>query len=574
MLESSTFLSAPDSFFSGSLRAPPPQGKPDAQGGATDVPIPPQNEGEWRKRQMLDVANSLEARYRTLLDTAPSRALDQPTETPPPATAAAAAAPSQTTPIPTLPPEQTPNHVPTTTNARRSPVPVSVPARTVSPTVLRPQRDLSTSLPLTEVIELDSDGEEKSSEFVKVESASAQPLARHGTTESLKLHIKFPSRPPRPPASSILSQPPPSPSPSSPRLTAARVESGSPNPKGSTSASSSPTRPRPKPIFKNPAAPSQYVRVPFMKRVESQDSIAAAAAADDTTLPILSPLSPQQAETPTVSSNPATHLTLRRRHGRATVHPSPAGIASAGGVTTSGLKQQPPPVHGPGHGTGTGRVRKRRRVELSDEDEEYRGFDIDGDEATGGAAADARHEDGREGEDGEDEGSGEEEQQHARWRESALYREAQRHTGTPSARKTHRHLGIFGLKGFPAELEHLHEFAVPEWALPRGDPRVEREREEQEQQEQERRAVIVRGAERARRGGEGAVVPVLVAGAGAGAGAGVDGAGVGDGQRRLRDAVAAKGDGEESSCSKSDQLLVVETASAVDSQVTEVSTLS
>ena len=241
-------------------------------------------------------------------------------------------------------------------------------------------------------------------------------------------------------------------------------------------------------------------------------------------------------------------------------------------MTTSGLKQQPPPVHGPGHGTGTGRLRKRRRVELSDEDEEYRGFDIDdGDEAIDGAAADARHEDGREGEEGEDDGSGEEEQQHARWRESALYREAQRHAGTPSARKTHRHLGIFGLKGFPAELEHLREFVVPQWALPRGDPRVEREREELEL-ELERRAGIARGAERARRGGEGGAVPLPVAGAGAGAGA--DGPEAGDGQRRLRDAVAAKGDGEESSCSKSDQLLVVETASAVDSQVTEVSTLS
>ena len=42
-----------------------------------------------------------------------------------------------------------------------------------------------------------------------------------------------------------------------------------------------------------------------------------------------------------------------------------------------------------------------------------------------------------------------------------------------AACKTHRHLGIFGLKGFPAELEHLREFAILEWALPRTDPRVE-----------------------------------------------------------------------------------------------------
>jgi hypothetical protein len=208
-------------------------------------------------------------------------------------------------------------------------------------------------------------------------------------------------------------------------------------------------------------------------------------------------------------------------------------------------------VHGPGHGTG--RLRKRRRIELSDEDGEYPRFDTgDGDdEAIDGAAGDAKHDDGREGE-GEEEGSEEEEQQHARWRESALYREAQRHTGAPSARKTHRHLGIFGLKGFPAELEHLREFAIPEWALPRGDPRVEREREE------ERQLVAIRGSESARRG--------------SGAGAAADGAAVG--QKRLRDAVAAKGDGGESSCSKSDHLLAVETASAVDSQMTEGSAIS
>ena len=82
-------------------------------------------------------------------------------------------------------------------------------------------------------------------------SASLRRLDREaGVTESLKLHIKFPSRPP-PPASSILSRLPHSPSPSSLR---ARIASGSPNPKGSTSASSSPTCPWPKPIFKTGGA--------------------------------------------------------------------------------------------------------------------------------------------------------------------------------------------------------------------------------------------------------------------------------------------------------------------------------
>jgi hypothetical protein len=200
---------------------------------------------------------------------------------------------------------------------------------------------------------------------------------------------------------------------------------------------------------------------------------------------------------------------------------------------------------------GTGRLRKRRRIELSDEDGEYPRFDAgDGDgEAIDGAAGDPEHELGRD-EEGE-EGSGEEEQQRARWRESALYREAQRHAGAPSARKTHRHLGIFGLKGFPAELEHQHEFAIPEWALPRGDPRVERGREEERQ---ERQVVAARSPERARRGGGGAA----------------DGAAVE--QRPMQDAVAAKGDEGESSCT--DQLLAVETASVVDSQMTEGSTIS
>jgi len=237
------------------------------------------------------------------------------------------------------------------------------------------------------------------------------------------------------------------------------------------------------------------------------------------------------------------------------------------------LKQQPPLVHG----HGTGRLRKRRRVELSDEDGENLRFDTDdGDEdAINGVAEDGREE---EREEEAEEGGSEEEWQRARLRESALYREAQRHVGAPSARKTHRHLGIFGLKGFPAEIEHLRDFIIPQWALPLGDPRLVEE-EEQQQQEQnhgqgqgqgqeERRVgtpvqVQVRGSERARRS---------VSGAGGGGDCAPGGAVAG--QRQLRDAVAAlagkAADGEEStSCSKSDQLAVVETASVVDSQVTE-----
>src|SRR5579863_3836050 len=86
-LEPSAFLSAPDSFFAGSRQRPSPhrEGEADVQGGSTDAPSTQvQNEGEWRKRLMLDVANSLDARYRTLLDTARSRAPDLPTPTSPP----------------------------------------------------------------------------------------------------------------------------------------------------------------------------------------------------------------------------------------------------------------------------------------------------------------------------------------------------------------------------------------------------------------------------------------------------------------------------------------------------------
>ena len=90
-----------------------------------------------------------------------------------------------------------------------------------------------------------------------------------------------------------------------------------------------------------------------------------------------------------------------------------------------------------------------------------------------------------------------------------------------AACKTHHHLGIFGLKGFPAELEHLHEFAIPEWALPCSDPCVEREREEERHEQQ---VMGAQSLEREHQGGGGVA----------------DGAAVR--QRRLQDAMAAKGD--------------------------------
>ena len=283
----------------------------------------------------------------------------------------------------------------------------------------------------------------------------------------------------------------------------------------------------------------------------------AGTAVDDTTLPSMPPsLSPRQIASSALSPNSTTHLTLRRRPARAIGHfkagsPVTATSPSAAAVSTSVLEQQPALAHG--HGRGTGRLRKRRRV-LPDEDEGNLRFDTDDgdDDAINGITEDGQEEEGEE----ETEGGSEEEWQRARWRESALYREAQRHAGVPSARKTHRHLGVFGLKGFPAEVEHLHDFVIPQWALPLGDPRLVEE-QQQEQGREERRVgtvqVQVRGSERVRRSVSGA-------------GGGDDCAPGGSGQRRLRDAaavpaLAGKADGEDStSCSKSDQF---------DSQVTE-----
>ncbi len=175
-------------------------------------------------------------------------------------------------------------------------------------------------------------------------------------------------------------------------------------------------------------------------------------------------------------------------------------------------------------------------------------------------------------EDGRRQSRREQEPPRVRWRESALYREAQRHAGAPNARKTHRHLGIFGLKGFPAELEHLRDFMPPQWALPRGDPRVAEIGEWERKREVRRRDGAARGTEKVRGGG--------VGGGGSGGGGAMGGVGGGGGdtagvwQRRLRDAVAVAAvtaDGEQSSsCGRSDRMMVVETASAVDSQATEV----
>jgi hypothetical protein len=95
--------------------------------------------------------------------------------------------------------------------------------------------------------------------------------------------------------------------------------------------------------------------------------------------------------------------------------------------------------------------------------------------------------------------------------------------------------------------------------LPLGDPRLVEEQQQGQGQEERRVGTVQgRGSERARRGG--------VSGA-AGGGDCIPAPG------RLRDtvtALAGKADGEEStSCGKSDQLAAVETASTVDSQVTE-----
>jgi hypothetical protein len=151
-----------------------------------------------------------------------------------------------------------------------------------------------------------------------------------------------------------------------------------------------------------------------------------------------------------------------------------------------------------------------------------------------------------EGEEEGDEGGKERELSHnARWRDSALYREAQRHAGAPNARKTHRHLGIFGLKGFPAEIDHLRDFVVPEWALPRGDLRL----------------VALR---------DGDTVPLSM-GRVQHVAAGSSGGGRGETGIREEEEEEEEEESEEALCAKSDRMVDLETAtlSAVDSQATE-----
>ncbi|KAI9438439.1 hypothetical protein BJY52DRAFT_548818 [Lactarius psammicola] len=108
-LEPSAFLHVADSFFASSLCPPPHEAGPehDTRANANAVPAQLHCDGEWRKRQILDVASTLEARYRTLLDTAPARAPELLTPTPAPATPAPVPPPKTATP-----PVSIPNHVP------------------------------------------------------------------------------------------------------------------------------------------------------------------------------------------------------------------------------------------------------------------------------------------------------------------------------------------------------------------------------------------------------------------------------------------------------------------------------
>jgi len=146
------------------------------------------------------------------------------------------------------------------------------------------------------------------------------------------------------------------------------------------------------------------------------------------------------------------------------------------------------------------------------------------------------------------------EQRRERWRECALYREAQRHAGAPSARKTHRHLGIFGLRGFPAEIEHTHDFVPPAWALPRGDQRLT-------QGEADVTSAVP-------------VVARMSVGAGEGVGAvGVEGTGKEAGQAHVVMAVTVTENGEgtllEVGPGESVPVMTVDSPNTVDSQETE-----
>ncbi|KAI0275184.1 hypothetical protein BC834DRAFT_36091 [Gloeopeniophorella convolvens] len=101
-LEPAAFLGVPDAVFASS-----PRPREDEPTDADEAPPAPHSEGDWRKRQMLDVANGLEARYRTLLDTAP-RTLEPPPPAPPPAPPPVPAPASTPAPAPAPPPPAPP----------------------------------------------------------------------------------------------------------------------------------------------------------------------------------------------------------------------------------------------------------------------------------------------------------------------------------------------------------------------------------------------------------------------------------------------------------------------------------
>ena len=194
------------------------------------------------------------------------------------------AAPSQTASTPTLLPVMFPLRM------RAGPLCRPRPCSHCSTTIPRQQCVLSPSLPLTEIIELDSNGEEKGSEFVEVETTSVQPLVCHDTTVPETLH-QVPQPHPRLHPQFCLSHR--TPHPRHPRERVSRVAAQTP--KGRHWPHHRHARNLNQ--YSRPVVPSQYVHVPFMKRVVSQEVIAPAAA-DVETLPISLPLSPQQAEAP------------------------------------------------------------------------------------------------------------------------------------------------------------------------------------------------------------------------------------------------------------------------------------
>ncbi|KAI9444530.1 hypothetical protein H4582DRAFT_1909484 [Lactarius indigo] len=173
------------------------------------------------------------------------------------------------------------------------------------------------------------------------------------------------------------------------------------------------------------------------------------------------PFPPATTTTTTIGTDmaaSATHLTLRRRPARAAAaHLKPVGPVTA---TTTAPAAPSPPAPPPAQAHGPKRPRKRRRVELSDDVlspvADAAGVEVEEEQE------EEQEQEPDSGEEGEDEeGDEDEEDRRERWRECALYREAQRHT--------HRHLGIFGLRGFPADIEHMRDFVPPAWALPSDD---------------------------------------------------------------------------------------------------------